>query len=84
MIRDFVLLGLIGVCKLLSQTGALPIDPLQFGAMGLCGLMVWQLHKRDERMGKVVDQRQKELLELYTKLTELHEKTLTAIEKCKR
>jgi hypothetical protein len=54
MIRAIQFIGSIGVISVLGLTayagGSLPGWCLQFGALGLCGYMVWRLHAQQQEL----------------------------------
>jgi len=55
--------GLVGVLDLIAQAAPpLPASFLQFGALGLCGYMVWRLHGQQQALFQSHRQEREELL----------------------
>ena len=87
------MLGLYGVifsvvvtCGIVADAfGADPLGgALQFGALGLCGLMIWQNNADRRALLKTLEAEQDRSAAAHEKLTKLHLETLDTIRKCER
>lgn len=79
VLSAMLLTGVIAV----ADGGAAPIgDVIQFGALGLCGLMIYQNDRNRRDLVAVIGQQQAEIKQRDERLERLHVETLDAIRKC--
>jgi cyanophycinase-like exopeptidase len=66
-----------------GQTIGTPNEMLfQFGALGLCGFMVYRNYKAQERMGRVIDAQHEEFVKLAQRTIGTIDKNTAAMDAC--
>ena len=75
-------LGSLIVGSALGQVSGVPAGAVEYGALGLCGFMVWQNYRVQDRLGKVIDNQHKEFVKIARETAEVITKNTTAMDAC--